>query len=48
MLKVTFNGNNEETKGEEKVVCHNLEKMHPNDDMQGTKVKLVAHVASGW
>ncbi|XP_014204767.1 uncharacterized protein LOC106636780 [Copidosoma floridanum] len=39
-LKVTFKDDNRE----EKVVCHNLEKMHPSDE---TKVKLVAHVTSG-
>lgn len=33
---------------EEKIVCHNLEKLNPNDNMQGNKVKLVAHVTSGW
>ncbi|KAL6266588.1 hypothetical protein P5V15_003434 [Pogonomyrmex californicus] len=32
---------------EEKIVCHNLEKLYPNDNMQGNKVKLVAHVTSG-
>lgn len=46
-LKVAFNDQEGVTR-EEKVVCHNLEKMHPNDDMQGPKVKLVAHVTSGW
>lgn len=46
-LKATFN-DGDGTEKEEKIVCHNLEKMHPNDDMQGPKVKLVAHVTSGW
>ncbi|KYM94469.1 hypothetical protein ALC62_14912 [Cyphomyrmex costatus] len=32
---------------EEKIVCHNLEKLYPNDNMQGNKVKLIAHVTSG-
>ncbi|XP_053986083.1 uncharacterized protein LOC128880240 isoform X2 [Hylaeus volcanicus] len=32
---------------EEKIVCHNLEKMHPTDNSQGYKIKLVAHVTSG-
>lgn len=32
---------------EEKIVCHNLEKSYPNDNTQGYKVKLVAHVTSG-
>lgn len=32
---------------EEKIVCHNLEKLYPNESM-GNKVKLVAHVTSGW
>ncbi|XP_020280717.1 uncharacterized protein LOC109853237 [Pseudomyrmex gracilis] len=36
-----------ETYHEEKIVCHNLEKLNPNDNMQGNKVKLVAHVTSG-
>ncbi|XP_029672408.1 uncharacterized protein LOC115241037 isoform X2 [Formica exsecta] len=31
---------------EEKIVCHNLEKLYPNESM-GNKVKLVAHVTSG-
>ncbi|XP_025160689.1 uncharacterized protein LOC105182797 isoform X2 [Harpegnathos saltator] len=32
---------------EEKIVCHNLEQLYPNDNMQGNKVKLIAHVTSG-
>ncbi|KAJ8688442.1 hypothetical protein QAD02_024237, partial [Eretmocerus hayati] len=56
-LKVTFNDglgtggsgddSSESSEREEKVVCHNLEKMHPKDDMQGPKVKLVAHITNG-
>lgn len=37
-----------ETLHEEKIVCHNLEQLYPNDNMQGNKVKLIAHVTSGW
>lgn len=42
------NSPDSETVHEEKIVCHNLEKLYPNDNMQGNKVKLVAHVTSGW
>lgn len=33
---------------EEKIVCHNLEKLYPTENSQGHKVKLIAHVTSGW
>ncbi|XP_031775337.1 uncharacterized protein LOC100864924 isoform X2 [Apis florea] len=32
---------------EEKIVCHNLEKLYPTENSQGHKVKLIAHVTSG-
>lgn len=38
----------EVTLHEEKIVCHNLEHLYPNDNMQANKVKLIAHVTSGW
>ncbi|EZA57924.1 hypothetical protein DMN91_001798 [Ooceraea biroi] len=46
-LKVKAQAQDGETVHEEKIVCHNLEKLYPNDNMQGNKVKLVAHVTSG-
>ncbi|XP_011170384.1 uncharacterized protein LOC105203275 [Solenopsis invicta] len=47
-LRVKMQENTDgETVHEEKIVCHNLEKLYPNDNMQGNKVKLVAHVTSG-
>ncbi|XP_029156626.1 uncharacterized protein LOC114929299 [Nylanderia fulva] len=46
-LKIKAQGANGETFREEKIVCHNLEKLYINDNMQGNKVKLVAHVTSG-
>ncbi|XP_046822106.1 uncharacterized protein LOC124425603 isoform X1 [Vespa crabro] len=46
-LKVKAQETDREAFHEEKIVCHNLEKMHPNDNMQGHKVKLIAHVTSG-
>lgn len=33
---------------EEKLVCHNLEPADPNDKNQRNRVKLVAHITSGW
>lgn len=47
-LKIKAQDADGEVFHEEKIVCHNLEKMYPNDNMQGNKVKLVAHVTSGW
>ncbi|XP_014231125.1 uncharacterized protein LOC106655313 isoform X1 [Trichogramma pretiosum] len=46
-LKVSYRNGGNEVMREEKVVCHNLEKIHPKDDSEGLKVKLVAHVTSG-
>ncbi|XP_012528487.1 uncharacterized protein LOC105832246 [Monomorium pharaonis] len=46
-VKMQTENTNDETIHEEKIVCHNLEKLYPNDNMQGNKVKLVAHVTSG-
>lgn len=46
-LKVTAQDNNDDSFHEEKIVCHNLEKLYPNDNMQGHIVKLVAHITSG-
>ncbi|XP_012223903.1 uncharacterized protein [Linepithema humile] len=46
-LKIKAQDTDGEVFHEEKIVCHNLEKMYPNDNMQGNKVKLVAHVTSG-
>ncbi|XP_043487509.1 uncharacterized protein LOC122514637 [Polistes fuscatus] len=46
-LKVKLKKTDQEAYHEEKIVCHSLEKMHPNDNMQGHKVKVIAHVTSG-
>ncbi|KAL0100163.1 hypothetical protein PUN28_019536 [Cardiocondyla obscurior] len=46
-VKMQAQNTDGETVHEEKIVCHNLEKLYPNDNMQGNKVKLVAHVTSG-
>ncbi|XP_015190925.1 PREDICTED: uncharacterized protein LOC107074205 isoform X2 [Polistes dominula] len=46
-LKIKAQETDREAYHEEKIVCHNLEKMHPNDNMQGHKVKVIAHVTSG-
>ena len=46
-LKVSFQDENATTFHEEKIVCHNLEEMEQKGD-KGPKVKLVAHVTSGW
>ncbi|XP_012265284.2 uncharacterized protein LOC105691407 [Athalia rosae] len=46
-LKVTAEDNTDDSFHEEKIVCHNLEKLYPNDNMLGHTVKLVAHVTSG-
>ncbi|XP_011685303.1 PREDICTED: uncharacterized protein LOC105448455 [Wasmannia auropunctata] len=46
-VKMQAQNTDGETVHEEKIVCHNLEKSYPNDNMQGNKVKLVAHVTSG-
>ncbi|XP_011879326.1 PREDICTED: uncharacterized protein LOC105568339 isoform X2 [Vollenhovia emeryi] len=46
-VKIQAQSTGGETVHEEKIVCHNLEKLYPNDNMQGNKVKLVAHVTSG-
>lgn len=45
-IKAQVQDINGETFHEDKIVCHNLEK-YPNENMQGNKVKLVAHVTSG-
>ncbi|XP_077255530.1 uncharacterized protein LOC143893705 [Temnothorax americanus] len=42
-VKMQAQNTDGETIHEEKIVCHNLEKVYPNDN----KVKLVAHVTSG-
>ncbi|XP_023287543.1 uncharacterized protein LOC105694504 [Orussus abietinus] len=42
-LKVTLQDNTGDVPYEEKIVCHNLE----NDNVQGHRVKLVAHFTSG-
>lgn len=47
-VKMQAQNTDSETVHEEKIVCHNLEKLYPNDNFQGNKVKLVAHVTSGW
>lgn len=46
-LKVISQDNNDDNFHEEKIVCHNLEKLHPNDNAQGHTEKLVAHITSG-
>ncbi|CAK9799500.1 hypothetical protein ANTPLA_LOCUS1980 [Anthophora plagiata] len=46
-LKVKAQNADGDTFHEEKVVCHNLEKLHPTESTQGYKVKLIAHVTSG-
>ncbi|XP_066584159.1 uncharacterized protein [Prorops nasuta] len=46
-LKVKSQEPESEAYDEEKIVCHNLEKLYPNDNMQGHKVKLIAHVTRG-
>ena len=46
-LKVRVQNTEEDTFHEEKIVCHNLEKLHPTENAQGYKVKLIAHVTSG-
>ncbi|XP_046424468.1 uncharacterized protein LOC124303534 isoform X1 [Neodiprion virginianus] len=46
-LKVRAQDNNDDSFHEEKIVCHNLQKLYPNDNMQGYTVKLVAHISSG-
>ncbi|KAG7201492.1 hypothetical protein KM043_004249 [Ampulex compressa] len=46
-LKVKVQESGGDTLHEEKIICHNLEKMYPNDNTQGYKVQLVAHVTSG-
>lgn len=47
-IKAQAQDANGEAFHEEKIVCHNLEKLYLNENMQGNKVKLVAHVTSGW
>lgn len=47
-VKMQAQNTDGETVHEEKIVCHNLEKLYSSDNMQGNKVKLVAHVTSGW
>lgn len=47
-LKVKVQNTDGDTFHEEKIVCHNLEKLHPTENTQGYKVKLIAHVTSGW
>ena len=49
-LKVKVQNADGDTFHEEKIVCHNLEKLHPptSENTQGYKVKLIAHVTSGW
>ncbi|XP_033199190.1 uncharacterized protein LOC117161629 isoform X1 [Bombus vancouverensis nearcticus] len=46
-LKVKVQNTDGDTFHEEKIVCHNLEKLHPTENTQGYKVKLIAHVTSG-
>lgn len=46
-LKVKVQNADGDTFHEEKIVCHNLEKLHPSENTQGYKVKLIAHVTSG-
>ncbi|XP_012151524.1 uncharacterized protein LOC100876146 isoform X2 [Megachile rotundata] len=46
-LKIKVQNSEEDAFHEEKIVCHNLEKLHPTDNAQGYKVKLIAHVTSG-
>ncbi|XP_072752670.1 uncharacterized protein [Anoplolepis gracilipes] len=46
-IKAQVQDANGETFHEEKIVCHNLEKLRLNENVQGNKVKLVAHVTSG-